>query len=104
VGHVRDLPANRMGVDLEHDFAPRYVIPSKKKEVVKKLRGKAGQAAEVFLATDPDREGEAIAWHLEAALQRQLQGIPVHRVEFHEITQQAIERAFAHPRQIDQRG
>jgi DNA topoisomerase I len=101
VGHVRDLPANRMGVDLDHDFAPRYVIPSKKKEVVKRLRAKAQQAAEVFLATDPDREGEAIAWHLEAALQRQLQGIPVHRVEFHEITQQAIRHAFAHPRQIN---
>ncbi len=102
VGHVRDLPANRMGVDLEHDFKPRYVVPQKKKETVKKLQAKAKQASELYLATDPDREGEAIAWHLRAALKRQVVGIPVRRVEFHEITQDAISRAFAHPRTIDQ--
>jgi len=102
VGHIRDLPSNRMGVDIEHDFQPRYVIPSSKKDVVKKLRDKAGAASTVYLATDPDREGEAIAWHLKAALKRQLYGIPVHRVEFHEITQQAVEHAFAHPRDIDE--
>jgi DNA topoisomerase-1 len=89
-------------VDLEHDFEPRYVIPSKKKDVVKKLRNKAGAASAVYLATDPDREGEAIAWHLKAALKRQLHGIPVHRVEFHEITRPAVEHAFAHPREIDE--
>ncbi|MGD8626739.1 MAG: type I DNA topoisomerase, partial [Anaerolineae bacterium] len=81
---------------------PRYVIPSKKKDVVKKLRNKAGAASAVYLATDPDREGEAIAWHLKAALKRQLHGIPVHRVEFHEITRPAVEHAFAHPREIDE--
>ncbi len=102
VGHIRDLPANRMGVDIEHDFKPRYVIPAKKKEVVKKLRDKVMKVAEVYLATDPDREGEAIAWHLKAALKRQIQGIPVRRVEFHEITREAIEHAFEHPRQIDE--
>jgi len=102
VGHVRDLPANRMGVDIEHDFEPRYVIPAKKKEVVKELRAKARTASEVYLATDPDREGEAIAWHLRAALERQIRGIPVHRVEFHEITPEAIARAFSQPRDIDQ--
>ncbi len=102
VGHIRDLPANRLGVDIEHDFKPRYVIPAKKKDVVKKLQSKAQQASEVYLATDPDREGEAIAWHLKAALARQLRGIPVHRVEFHEITQEAVAQAFSHPRTIDQ--
>jgi DNA topoisomerase I len=102
VGHVRDLPSNRMGVDIEHDFEPRYIIPSKKKEVVKALRGKAGRASELFLATDPDREGEAIAWHLKAALAREIRGIPVHRVEFHEITREAVERAFGQPRDIDE--
>jgi DNA topoisomerase-1 len=102
VGHIRDLPANRMGVDVEHDFQPRYVIPGKKKDVVRKLRDRAGKASEVYLATDPDREGEAIAWHLKAALKKELRGIPVHRVEFHEITEQAIDQAFAHPRQIDE--
>ncbi|MGD8398284.1 MAG: type I DNA topoisomerase, partial [Anaerolineae bacterium] len=102
VGHIRDLPSNRMGVDIEHDFRPRYVIPSKKKDVVKKLRQKAGKASAVYLATDPDREGEAIAWHLQAALKRELRGIPVQRVEFHEITSQAVDHAFAHPRQVDE--
>jgi len=101
VGHVRDLPANRMGVDIEHGFKPRYVIPSKKKDVVKKLKAKAKGASELYLATDPDREGEAIAWHLRAALKRQVAGIPVRRVEFHEITQDAIGHAFSHPRDID---
>jgi DNA topoisomerase-1 len=102
VGHIRDLPANRMGVDIEHDFEPRYVIPSRKKDVVKGLKTKAKQASEVYLATDPDREGEAIAWHLRAALDRQLRGIPVRRVEFHEITRPAVDLAFANPREIDQ--
>ncbi|MGC9333288.1 MAG: type I DNA topoisomerase [Anaerolineae bacterium] len=101
VGHIRDLPSNRMGVDIEHNFRPRYVIPAKKKDIVKKLRTKASQASEVYLATDPDREGEAIAWHLEAALSRELRGIAVHRVEFHEITKQAVDTAFSHPRTID---
>ena len=103
VGHVRDLPINRMGVDIEHDFQPHYVIPAGKKEVVKKLQTRARQASELYLATDPDREGEAIAWHLRTVLERQLRDIPVHRVEFHEITQEAVRRAFAHPREIDQR-
>jgi DNA topoisomerase-1 len=102
VGHIRDLPANRMGVDIEHDFRPRYVIPSKKKEIVRKLKTEVKKASEVYLATDPDREGEAIAWHLKAALKRQIQGIPVRRVEFHEITREAIDHAFAHPREIDE--
>ena len=101
VGHIRDLPQNRMGVDIEHDFAPRYVIPAKKKDVVKRLQARAARASQVYLASDPDREGEAIAWHLAAALERQLRGIPVHRVEFHEITQEAVDQAFAQPREID---
>lgn len=101
VGHIRDLPQNRMGVDIEHDFAPRYVIPAGKADVVKRLQSKAARASQVYLASDPDREGEAIAWHLAEALERQLHGIPVHRVEFHEITQEAIREAFSHPREID---
>ncbi|MCL7451864.1 MAG: type I DNA topoisomerase [Anaerolineae bacterium] len=101
VGHIRDLPSNRMGVDIEHDFRPRYVIPAKKQDVVKRLKAKASKASEVYLATDPDREGEAIAWHLEAALRRELRGIAVHRVEFHEITKQAVDQAFSQPRDID---
>jgi len=102
VGHIRDLPERQMGVDIEHDFRPHYVITPKKKAVVKELRGFAEGAAEIFLATDPDREGEAISWHLAAALADALSGKPVHRVEFHEITRDAIDRAFANPREINQ--
>jgi len=69
---------------------------------VRKLQDEARQASAIYLATDPDREGEAIAWHLAAALERQMRGVPFHRVEFHEITQEAIGQAFAHPRQIAQ--
>jgi len=101
VGHIRDLPQNRMGVNVENDFAPRYVIPEKKKEVVKGLREEAKAAEEVYLATDPDREGEAISWHLVSALNTSVKNKPVHRVEFHEITRGAIDHAFAHPRNIN---
>ena len=79
-------------------FAPRYVIPEKKKDVVKALRQDAKSGLRVFLATDPDREGEAISWHLEQALAREIAGKPVQRVEFHEITRDAVDHAFANPR------
>ncbi len=103
IGHIRDLPQRQMGVDIEHDFRPHYVITPKKKDVVKELREYAQNASKVFLATDPDREGESISWHLAAALDDAVRGKPVHRVEFHEITRDAIDRAFANPREIDQR-
>jgi DNA topoisomerase-1 len=102
IGHIRDLPARQMGVDIEKNFQPHYVISPKKKDVVKELKELAGKASEIFLATDPDREGEAISWHLAAALDKSIAGKPVHRVEFHEITRDAIDRAFANPRDIDQ--
>jgi DNA topoisomerase-1 len=103
IGHVRDLPSNRLGVDVEDDFRPRYIVPAKRKEVVRDLRGDIKESSEVFLATDPDREGEAISWHLLQALGSAIGRRPTHRVEFHEITRDAIERAFAHPRKIDMR-
>lgn len=99
IGHVRDLPTNRLGVDVEHGFAPRYVVPAKKKEVVKRLKQQAREATDVYLATDPDREGEAISWHLAEALNLR-DSEKVHRVEFHEITRDAIARAFDSPREI----
>jgi DNA topoisomerase-1 len=102
IGHIRDLPEKQMGVDIEHDFRPHYVITTKKRDIVKELREYAAGASEVFLATDPDREGEAISWHLAAALEDALVGKPVHRVEFHEITRDAIDHAFANPREINQ--
>jgi DNA topoisomerase I len=101
VGHVRDLPSNRMGVDIEHDFAPHYIVPSKRKDVVRDLKAAVRASSEVFLATDPDREGEAISWHLLQALEPAIGWRPTHRVEFHEITEEAIEHAFSHPREID---
>jgi DNA topoisomerase-1 len=102
IGHIRDLPERQMGIDIEKNFRPHYVISPKKKETVKELKELADNAGEIFLATDPDREGEAISWHLAAALDKELEGKPVHRVEFHEITRDAIDHAFANPRQIDQ--
>ncbi|MEE8390364.1 MAG: type I DNA topoisomerase, partial [Anaerolineae bacterium] len=101
VGHVRDLPSNRMGVDIENDFEPRYIVPAKRKDVVRELRADVKKSSEVYLATDPDREGEAISWHLLEALKSAIGLRPVKRVEFHEITGDAIEHAFANPREID---
>ncbi len=101
VGHIRDLPQRQFGVDIEHDFEPHYVIPPKKKDVVKGLRADAKEASDIYLATDPDREGEAISWHLLTALGRTVLKKPVRRVEFHEITRDAIDHAFANPREID---
>jgi len=104
VGHIRDLPQNRMGVNIENDFAPRYVIPEKKKEVVKGLREEAKAAAEVYLATDPDREGEAISWHVLEVLQKRhaLKGKAVERVVFNAVTKSAVLDAIAHPRAINE--
>jgi len=99
IGHVRDLLRSKLSVDVENGFKPRYRVPNEKKEVVKELQEAVKQAAEVYLATDPDREGEAIAWHLlEAA---KIPRRKARRVVFHEITKSAIEEAFAHPRDID---
>ena len=99
MGHVRDLPQKNLGVDLSEGVIPRYVVPQAKKAVVKEIKDAAAKAAAVYLATDPDREGEAISWHLVEAAK--LEGIPTHRVVFHEITEEAIKDAFKHPRQID---
>ncbi len=101
VGHVRDLPKSQLGVNIEQDFEPRYIIPREKKPVVKALKEAASKAGTVYLATDPDREGEAISWHLLHAMD--LDGTPTRRVEFHEITADAVKEAFGRPREIDQR-
>ena len=99
VGHVRDLQKSRMGVDIENDFEPKYSIVSDRRKVVNELKAAAKRADGVYLATDPDREGEAISWHLSEIL-----GIPTdraRRVVFHEITKDAVEVAFNDPRPID---
>ncbi|PZS02506.1 MAG: type I DNA topoisomerase, partial [Candidatus Chloroheliales bacterium] len=99
-GHVRDLPKSKLGVDIEHDFAPQYLIPRDKSQTVKGLKADAERARAIYLATDPDREGEAIAWHLLEATGAAGHK-PVYRVEFHEVTREAVQEAVAHPRQID---
>ncbi len=113
MGHIRDLPASaseipakykgenwaRLGVDVEHDFDPLYVVPSEKKKVVTQLRKQLKDADELILATDEDREGESIGWHLYEVLKPK---VPVQRMVFHEITQEAIEEALQHTRDIDE--
>ena len=101
VGHVRDLPKSGLGVDTEHGFAPRYQVPEEKRSVVEEIRKAASRASEIYLATDPDREGEAISWHLVEAAE--FQDRPHQRVVFHEITPEAVREAFQHPRPIDHR-
>ena len=99
MGHVRDLPANQMGVDINNKFKPKYVASRSK--TLTSLKQAAQKADEIFLATDPDREGEAIAWHLKEELSKKSKA-PFSRVEFHEITRSAINKAFSSPRQIDE--
>jgi DNA topoisomerase-1 len=99
LGHIRDLPKSRIGVDIEHDFAPKYVVSRDKTKTVKELKEEVKDASTVYLATDPDREGEAIAWHLAEATR--VDHTTFRRVVFHEITSDAIEEAFKHPRDID---
>ncbi len=101
MGHVRDLPEKTLGVDVENDFTPKYVVNRSKSKLVKEIRESASNASAVYLATDPDREGEAISWHLVQAAK--LSKLPLKRVVFHEITEDAILDAFGHPRSIDSR-
>ena len=101
VGHVRDLPKRELGVDVEQGFAPKYVIPPEKRKAIKDIRKAADSASTVYLATDPDREGEAIAWHLIKAAA--LEDKPLQRVVFHEITAEAVRQAFDHAGDIDMR-
>ena len=98
-GHIRDLPKSEMGVDIEHDFAPKYIIPTKAKKTVSTLKAAAKKSTEIILASDEDREGEAIAWHLVKALG--LDEKKTKRIVFHEITKDAILAALQKPRQID---
>ena len=110
LGHVKDLPKSILGVDIKNDFEPDYVVIPGKEKVVAKLKKMAKTAAAVYLAPDPDREGEAIAAHLEEELsengggrkKKKKGGIPFHRVTFNEITKRAVQEAFLHPREIDQ--
>ncbi len=99
VGHVRDLPKSSFGVDEEHGFEPRYEVLPEKRKVVAELERAARRAEAVYVATDPDREGEAICWHLKEVLAGI--GRPLYRVEFHEITRRAVREAMERPRDVD---
>ncbi|CAI8005649.1 DNA topoisomerase 1 [Geodia barretti] len=100
-GHVRDLPQWRFGVNIEEDFAPSYEVVKDKKDLVSQLKAAGDSANDIYLATDPDREGEAISWHLQEAAAWEGRLTPPKRVVFHEITKDAVEEAFNHPREID---
>ena len=99
VGHVRDLPASKLGIDIQDNFEPQYISIRGKGAVIKELKAEAKKASKVYLATDPDREGEAISWHLAFLL-----GIDPEsecRIAFNEITKDTIKEAIKHPRAID---
>ncbi|HEX2222414.1 MAG TPA: toprim domain-containing protein, partial [Candidatus Limnocylindria bacterium] len=98
-GHVRDLPKRRLGVDVEHDFAPRYEPLGERRRELDRLTSEARDADQVWLATDLDREGESIAWHI--AEHAELPADRIRRVTFSEITKSAIDEAFAHPRGLN---
>ena len=100
-GHIRDLPKSKFGIDIEHNFQPKYVIPTKSRKTVNNLKKEAQKAEFIILATDPDREGEAIAWHLTQVLQLGKLAKPYQRIVFHEITKEAILDALENPRKID---
>ena len=99
IGHIRDLPQKEFGIDIENDFEPKYVTLSDKKEVIKKLQDAAKKADIVYLSPDPDREGEAIAWHILSILPPKTKA---KRVTFNSITKDAVLEALKHPRDIDQ--
>ena len=101
MGHIRDLPKSTLGVEVENDFAPKYLVPRDKNKVVKELKDSVAKARTIYLATDPDREGEAIAWHLMKATDADFLGKQIHRVVFHEITPAAVTEAMGEPRDID---
>ena len=99
MGHIRDLPKSKMGIDIEHDFEPEYINIRGKGDLIKALKKDAKQAKKIYIATDPDREGEAIAWHLAKILEDEKDKIV--RVTFNEITKNAVQKAIKEPRDID---
>jgi len=102
MGHVMDLPKSKLSIDVEHNFEPKYVVSADKKKVVTQLKDELKKVNELWIATDEDREGEAIGWHLLAALKVDKEKMPTHRIVFHEITEKAIKDSLLHPRDIDQ--
>lgn len=100
-GHVRDLPKGKLGVNVEDGFSPSYLVTKDKETIIQELKKLGGKASSIYLATDPDREGEAIAWHIAKAAGWESNGHDLQRVVFHEITREAVQESFKHPRTID---
>ena len=98
-GHVRDLPKSQLGIDVEHDYEPKYITIRGKGDLLASLRKEVKKAEKIYLATDPDREGEAISWHLYYALK--LEDKKVYRITFNEITKSAVKESLKHAREID---
>src|SRR6266576_343912 len=96
MGHIRDLPKSKLGVDVDNDFAEEYELLLSRKKVIKELKDAAKDATDIYVATDPDREGEAIGWHLAQELGGKKRKI--HRLMFNEITKKAIQEAIKHPK------
>src|SRR5580693_8214113 len=101
MGHIRDLPKSKLGVDVDNDFTETYESLVSRKKVIKELKDAAKDATDIYVATDPDREGEAIGWHIAQELGGKKRKI--HRLMFNEITKKAIQEAFKHPKVIDQK-
>ena len=103
IGHVKDLPKKEMGVDEDKDFRPQYVVIPGKEKIIRELKNEAKDANNIYLATDPDREGEAIAFHISEELQgkRKKQDKALYRITFHEITERAVREAIKNPSTID---
>ncbi len=101
MGHIRDLPKKTLGIDVDNNFKPRYAIDSKKKKIISELKKYSESAEKIYLATDHDREGEAIAWHLAKALKKEIADKPLFRIIFNEITKKAIVNAIKNPGEID---
>lgn len=100
MGHLRDLPKSKLGVDIEHGFTPEYIPVAARSDVINELKKRSKEAGTVYLATDPDREGEAISWHLKELLK--IPDEKARRVTFNEITKKVVQESIANPRDIDQ--
>jgi len=100
-GHLRDLPKGTLGIDVEHGFMPQYAVSTGREKLLADLRADLQTASTVYLATDPDREGEAIAWHIHQIFKPELKSKKVLRVTFHEVTERAVQKALKSPRALD---
>lgn len=102
MGHLIDLPKSRMAIDFENNFEPEYILVRGRAKIMNELKKQAKKSKEIFLAADDDREGESIAWHLKNKIEEKIKDIPIKRIVFHEITENALNEAIAHPKQIDE--